>query len=273
MRDYVLGLLLLLSPLSGGSAQAQRFIFIPKVGGDSGDAYYIVSDFPASVSAQLKLELGCEPKLAWLYYHYAVFSQGFDIYRSGGRFVLLDVPHEKYWTVSREELLELLSPDGETILTVPWQYYFPSGLVCIGILIGLTVFLIISSSRASKRVHQLLNDQRYVEAVQLYLNQLTVEGKPDKARHQEALRLAANHLVDAGIAEPTAKNHLRKVLKVQAKAFSDALRNSAFAHVEEGNWEEAQMQFHEAANIAQFWNADATKFLRSKEKWCESQIN
>lgn len=49
--------------------------------------------------------------------------------------------------------------------------------------------------------------------------------------------------------EPSAKKQLRKVLKVQAKGFSDAIRDSAFAHAEAGNWEEARVQFHEAANV------------------------
>lgn len=203
-------MLVLLSPLAGSVAQAQRFIIFPRGGGDSGDAYYRISDFSVATRAHLKQELGCDPKLAWLYYHYAILGQGFDIYRSDGRFVLLDAPHEKYWAVSREVLLELLSPDGESILTVPWQYYFPSGLVCIGILIVLAAFFIISSSIASKRLQALLNDQRYVDAVQLYLNQLTFEGKPDKARHREALRLATKQLVDAASWSPQRRSSCAK---------------------------------------------------------------
>lgn len=274
MKTLMIGLLVLLSPVASNFVHAQRFIFMPRgAGGDSGDAYYIVADFPADARAYLKQELGCEPKLAWLYYHYAILGQGFDVYRSGGRFVLLDVSHEKYWSVPREVLLDLLGTDDESILTVPWQYYFPSGLVVMGIIIVLAAFFILFSNRVSRRLQALLNDQRYVDAVQLYLNQLTADGKPDKARHQEALRLATNQLVDAGIVEPLAKKQLHKVLKVQAKVFSDALRDSAFAHAEQGHWEEARMQFHEAANLAQFWNTAATKFLRSKEKWCESNAS
>src|SRR5260221_9049863 len=120
MRVAILTILLSAIPGLINIAQAQRPIIIPATG--TSDGVIIVAELPAETRALLRQELGCEPKVAWLYETFCIGSDRFDFWRYNGQFVLM---HEnKYWNVPRDVLISMLGPQGESILTIPWSYWF-----------------------------------------------------------------------------------------------------------------------------------------------------
>lgn len=262
-------LTLFLTALSGflETAQAQRFVIVPATG--ISDGVIIVAELPAESRALLRQELGCEPKIAWLYETFCIGSDRFDFWRYNGRFVLM---HEnKYWNVPRDVLVSMLGPQGESILSIPWSYWFPTGIVTVVVIIAVVILVAVRLSRIDKRLHILQQDERYVAAMQAYLQRLPESGVPSYEQHQEYIAAGVAHLVDQGEKARTAKSQLKSLLRAASNEHANDLRVQAFELAEAGQWVKAMHHFQEAADVAHYWNADSAKFLRGRVKWCRQQ--
>ncbi len=267
MRVAILTILLSAIPGLINTTFAQRFIIIPAAG--TGDGVIIVAELPAESRALLRQELGCEPKVAWLYETFCIGSDSFDFWRYNGRFVLM---HEnKYWNVPRDVLINMLGPQGESILSIPWSYWFPTGIVTVVVIIAAIILIAIWSSRTAKHLYALQQDERYVTAMQAYLQQLPESGVPTREQHQEGIAAGVAHLVDHGVKARAAKSQLETLLCAASKEHANDLRVHAFDLAEAGQWAEAMHHFQEAADVAYYWNAESAKFLRSRVKWCRQQ--
>jgi hypothetical protein len=205
----------------------------------------------------VRQELGCEPRVAFLYRHWYVFRDGFDFWTANGRFVLYD--NGRYWNISRENLDQLLGPDAARLST-PWHYWIPPGLAtCIGLVVLVGVMIYFS---AQSRANRLSQKGIYQEALQVYVQNLPGEEEPDREAKMKALAAGVEFLRNSGIAEDKAERSLRLLVGEMERGQSYEFRNRAVEYEQAGHWDQAIENYEQAARLREEWDGKDYDFLQ-----------
>jgi hypothetical protein len=267
MRRALLVLAVWTMPLACGTTHAQRVLIIPAHG--VADKVIDFGALPADLHAVVRQQLGCVPRVAFIYRHFFIFRPGFDLWRWSGRFVLY---HEgECWDLPREELDALLGLDGTARLSTPWEYYLSPGLATILGLVALVVFFERRTRSAAKRFSRLLQDEHYVAALGAYAEALPKGAAPTPEQRRAGIEAGVARLVLAGVRERRAHKDLRMLIGTVEVQRSNELRDQAYDLAMDGAWEEAAAYYQEAAEYAADWNPKAAQFARGRVDWCQRE--
>lgn len=191
-----------------------------------------------------------------------IFHPAFSLWNWHGRHVLFD--GDNIAEITSEGLATLIGPQQVAALRPPLAYRLPAGLVTLAVLVLLVAAAIYFVPTQGKKVHRLLQDASYLQAMEIYAATLP---KPEEestlAKRKAAFETALEFLVtDKSLPRPDAEANLKLLLSLQEEQQSKHLRQQALLHEEAGEWNEALDLYEEAAELRELWNAKDFAFLQ-----------
>ncbi|QDU29630.1 hypothetical protein ETAA8_47450 [Anatilimnocola aggregata] len=220
---------------------------------------------------ELKAETGFDLSLGFAYRRAYVFSPAFSFWHWRGRFLLYFGGN--LFEPSSAQLTAILGKEQFAALKTPLIYRLPPGFVTTLLLVVFVALVIYLFPPEHVRVGRLLNEPKYIRAVELYHASLPAGEEPTASEIETGIATAADYLVqDHAVAKPQAEKSLRHLLGELNRARTYELRQAASAFEQSGSWEEARDLYEEASELREPWDAKDHAFLLKCVRRVESKM-
>jgi hypothetical protein len=240
-------------------------------------------DFTANVPEEFREELESSIGSGVRIGHYSkrfYLALPLEIWAWDGRFVLYHNEHLKeYVKPDREQWHAVLGTAPEKLYSTPTRYRFPPGIVVIGcVVVGGLIWsrakcwFGVPDGQVAVSVEMLLQDARFAEAMNIYVNACGERGNP-LLIFPDALRDAVQFLVETHDVDPSvAEAYMLGILEYCARGEADDLRSQAGDDEHSKDYEAARSAYAQAADLLERWDPKDSEFLRKCERRAEMKI-
>jgi hypothetical protein len=215
-----------------------------------GEKVVEVSRLSVEAKQQLPPEMS-GAAVGFMYHRFHVFWC--DLWTWDGRFVLFK--GDTYWKLTDSEFAELLGKGEFELLSKPWLYRFPLGLVLLAAVSAVAGGAYALFPSRETRARRLLKNPIYQQSVAVYKARAAsaLAAREDPAA---AFQTALQHLRAHGEPADRAEANMRFLIEVfsensaaQKEEAAALLLNRAVAHEQAGEWQDAIVAYEGAANL------------------------